>query len=86
MSAHQAQDINSSKLYLIDLNQGPTSLREIDTKMPIGVTVDIEGVDSSRIVLAGAKDGVTKFNLETSEHEYVAKYWSGPGSEDKAKR
>ena len=32
--------------------------------MPIGVTVDIEGVDSSQVVLAGAKDGVTKFNLQ----------------------
>jgi hypothetical protein len=80
------KDINSSKLYIIDLHKGPSSLKEIDTGMPLGVTVDIEGVDSSKVVLAGAKDGVTKFNLQTGQHEYVAKYWSGPQAEDKARR
>lgn len=79
-------DINSSKLYIVDLEKGPDSLRETDTGMPLGVTVDIEGVDSSRIILAGAKDGVTKFNIETGEHEYVKKYWSGAHSEDKSRR
>lgn len=54
--------------------------------MPIGVTVDIEGVDSSEVVLAGAKDGVTKFNLKTGSHEYVAKYWNGAQAEEKARR
>lgn len=54
--------------------------------MPIGVTANIDGVDSSEVILAGAKDGVTKFNLKTQEHEYVAKYWSGPDAEDKTRR
>lgn len=79
-------DINSCKLYLIDLHKGPSSVREIDTRMPIGVTVDMEGVNSAELVLAGAKDGVTKFNLRTREHEYVAKYWFGAQAEDKARR
>ncbi|KAJ9656004.1 rRNA-processing protein cgr1 [Neophaeococcomyces mojaviensis] len=86
INSHEMEDINSSKLYLIDLNKGPSSLREIDTGMPIGVTADIEGVDSSRVVLAGAKDGVTKFDLETGQHEYIAKFWSGAEAEDKARR
>lgn len=79
-------DINSSKMYLIDLNQGPDSAREIDTKMPVGVTADIEGVDSSQVILTGAKDGVTKFNLQTGEHEYIAKFWSGLESQEKTHR
>jgi hypothetical protein len=54
--------------------------------MPIGVTANIEGVDSSEVILAGAKDGVTKFNLKTGEHEYVAKYWTGSNAEDKTRR
>ena len=54
--------------------------------MPVGVTVDIEGVDSSETILAGAKDGVTKFNLKTQKHDYVVKYWSGAGAEEKTKR
>ncbi|KAL2403053.1 hypothetical protein ABEF93_007031 [Exophiala dermatitidis] len=79
-------DINNNKLYVIDLAKGPDSVRIIDTKQPIGVTANIEGVDSSEVILAGAKDGVTKFNLKTGEHEYVAKYWSGPNAEDKTRR
>ena len=54
--------------------------------MPVGVTADLEGVDSSQIILCGAKDGVTKFNLKTEEHEYVAKYWGGVDAADKTRR
>lgn len=70
-------DINNHKLFVIDLGKGPESVRTIETGMPIGVTADIEGIDSAEVILAGAKDGVTKFNLKTGQHEYVAKYWSG---------
>ncbi|KIX00498.1 uncharacterized protein Z518_10638 [Rhinocladiella mackenziei CBS 650.93] len=79
-------DINNKKIFIIDLAKGPDSIRIIDTKMPIGVTANIEGVDSSEIILAGAKDGVTKFNLKTGEHDYVAKYWSGPMAPDQTRR
>lgn len=79
------QDINSSKLFVVDLHKGPGSVREIDTGEPIGVTVDIEGVDSSKVVLAGSKYGVSKFNLETGNHEYVVKYWPA-SAEKKAQR
>ncbi|KAK7903613.1 rRNA-processing protein cgr1 [Exophiala xenobiotica] len=82
----QTQDINNKKLFIIDLNKGPDSVKVIDTKMPIGVTANIEGVDSSEVILAGAKDGVTRFNLKTGEHEYVAKYWTGSNAEDKTRR
>lgn len=39
------------------------------------MTADIEGVEN--LILTGAKDGVTKFDLNTGEHEYIAKYWAG---------
>lgn len=71
---------------MIDLNKGPESVREIDTGVKVGVTADIEGVDSSKVILAGTKYGVSKFNLETGQHDYIAKYWSGPDAEDKARR
>ena len=57
--------------------------------MPIGVTADIDGVDSSETILCGAKDGVTKFHIATGKHDYVAKYWSGDGPDgavEKARR
>ena len=79
-------DINNHKLHVIDLNKGPSSLTTIDTGMPVGVTADLDGVDSREVILTGAKDGVTKFNLKTGEHTYVAKYWSGPDAEDKTRR
>lgn len=71
---------------MIDLARGPESLKIIDTGMPIGVTADIEGQDSAKIILTGAKDGVTKFNLETGEHEYIARYWSGAAAADQSRR
>lgn len=80
------KDINSSKLFVVDLSKGPNSVKEISTGQKVGVTVDIDGVDSSKTILTGAKDGVTKFDLETGEHTYIAKFWSGVGAEDKARR
>lgn len=54
--------------------------------MPVGVTADIEGVDPAEVILTGAKDGVTKFNLKTGQHEYIAKYWSGSDAQEKTRR
>jgi hypothetical protein len=62
------------------LAKGPQSLRTVDTGMAVSVTADIEGRDD--IILTGAKDGVTKFDLETAKHEYITKLWAeGEGSE-----
>ena len=58
-------------------------MQTIDTGMPVGVTADIEGSDD--IILAGAKDGITKFNLTNGKHEYIAKFWADEDP-DKAKR
>ncbi len=79
-------DINNHKLFIIDLEEGPGSIKTIETGMPVGVTADIEGVDSSEVILTGAKDGLTMFNLKTRQHEYVAKYWNGVSAEEKSRR
>jgi hypothetical protein len=73
-------------LHIVDLHKGPDSLKTIDTGLPVGVTADIDGVDSAEIILCGAKDGVTKFNLKTGKHEYVAKFWTGADAADKTRR
>ncbi|KPI45882.1 uncharacterized protein AB675_665 [Cyphellophora attinorum] len=62
-------DINSNKLHTLDLNKGPSSFRTIDTHIPIGVTADIAGEDSSKVILTGSKDGVTKFYLDEEGRE-----------------
>jgi sugar lactone lactonase YvrE len=80
-------DINAHKLLIVDLKKGPSSTRTIETGTPIGVTADLADIDSSETILAGVKDGVTKFNLKTGEHEYVAKYWTGSvDAQDKTRR
>jgi sugar lactone lactonase YvrE len=60
------------------LKKGPSSLVTIDTGVPVGITADIEGEED--IILVGAKNGVSKFNMSTSKHEYIAKFF--PGKED----
>jgi hypothetical protein len=77
------QDIKGEKLYIVNLSKGPSSLKVIDTSIPIGVTADIEG--SAEVILAGAKDGITKFNVQNASHEYVAKFWNENDGPDKAK-
>jgi hypothetical protein len=67
------KDILQSKLHIVDLARRPESLRTIDMGMAIGVTADVEGRDD--IILAEAKDGVTKFDLETGKHEHITKLW-----------
>jgi len=76
-------DIWDEKLYIVDLSKGPSSLKSINTGMSIGVTADIEGEDD--VILAGAKDGITRFNLKTAEHQHVAKFWNETDGPDKAK-
>ena len=86
LTLFERKDINNSKLYVINLNKGAQSVREINTGQKVGVTVDIEGIDSSKTVLTGAKDGITKFDLDTGEHTYVRKYWSGEGAGETTRR
>jgi hypothetical protein len=52
--------------------------------MAVGVTADIEGRDD--IILTGAKDGVTKFDLETGKHEYMTKLWAEGEGPEKVRR
>ena len=77
------QDIVGEKLHIVDLSKGPSSLKTIDTGVSIGVTADIEGSDE--VILAGAKDGVTRFNVNSAKHEYIAKFWNEKDGPDKTK-
>lgn len=78
------QDIIRKKLHIVDLAKGPESLRTVDTGMAVGVTADIEGRDD--IILTGAKDGITTFDLKTGKHEYIAKLWGEDEGPEKVRR
>lgn len=58
-------------------------MRTISTGVSIGVTADIDGSDD--VILAGVKDGITRFNVTRAEHEYVAKFWNEADGPNKAK-
>ena len=58
-------------------------MASIDTGIPIGITADIEGQEE--IILAGAKNGVSKFNMSTGKHEYIAKFFPGKEDSEEAK-
>ena len=77
-------DIVDEKLHIVDIARGPSSLKTVDTGMSIGVTADIENEDE--VILAGAKDGITRFNTKTSQHQHVAKFWNEKDGRDKEKK
>ena len=56
----------------------------MDTGIAIGVTADIEGEHD--FILTGAKDGITKFNLNTGEHEYITKFWAESEGPERVRR
>lgn len=49
------------------------------------MTADIEGSED-HIILTGAKDGITKFNIKTGEHEYITKLWTDSEGLEKVRR
>jgi hypothetical protein len=52
--------------------------------MAVGVTADIEGRDD--IILTGAKDGITKFDLTCGKHEYITKLWDESEGPEKVRK
>jgi sugar lactone lactonase YvrE len=76
-------DIKKKRLHTVDLGVGPSSLRTLQLDMPVGVTADIEGVDSSRKILVGGKSGVSVLDRETGKYELLKKYYD---SEEETER
>ena len=68
-------DIKKRKLHTVALAEGPRSLKTLDLEMPVGVTADIEGVDSSRKILVGGKDGVYILDRETGKFELLKRFY-----------
>ena len=68
-------DIKKRKLHTVGLAEGPRSLKTLDLEMPVGVTADIEGVDSSRKILVGGKDGVYVLDRETGKFELLKRFY-----------
>ncbi|KKK21544.1 hypothetical protein P175DRAFT_0527550 [Aspergillus ochraceoroseus IBT 24754] len=70
-------DIWEQKLYVLDLAEGPSSLRTLDTSASIGVTANIANPDEDQKdqIVVGAKHGFALVNRTTGELSYIAKPW-----------
>ncbi|KAF4622803.1 hypothetical protein G7Y89_g14222 [Cudoniella acicularis] len=68
-------DIKKKRLHTVDLTIGPSSLKTLQLDMPVGVTADIEGVDSSKTILVGGKSGVYTLDRETGKYEFLKRYY-----------
>lgn len=76
-------DIKKHRLHVIDLNVGPSSLKTIQLDMPVGVTADIAGEDSSKKILIGGKHGIAILDRETEKYEYLQRYYDDKGRDDR---
>ncbi|KFY01483.1 hypothetical protein V490_00893, partial [Pseudogymnoascus sp. VKM F-3557] len=68
-------DIIQRKLHVIDLAEGPSSLKTIDFDIPVGVTADIEGVDNKDKILIGGKTGIAILDRNTGKYEYIKRFY-----------
>lgn len=68
-------DIIQRKLHVIDIAEGPSSLKTIDFDIPVGVTADIEGVDSKDKILIGGKAGIAILDRSTGKYEYIKRFY-----------
>lgn len=76
-------DIKKRKLHTVHLAEGPKSLKTLDLGIPVGVTADIEGVDSSKKILVGGKSGIYLLDRETGELELLKRFYD---TEERDKR
>lgn len=76
-------DIKRNKLHTVGVAEGPPSLKTLDLPMPVGVTADIEGIDSSKRILVGGKSGVYLLDRESGNLELLKRFYD---TEDKDER
>jgi len=74
-------DIKKHQLHVIDLTAGPDSLVTLQLDMPVGVTADIEGVDSREKILIGGKQGIAVLDRKSGKYEYLKKWFDQEESE-----
>lgn len=74
-------DIKKGRLHVVDLKEGPKSVKTIELGQPVGVTADIEGVDPEKKILVAAKKELATFEWATGKIEPLTKLYQGKGEE-----
>jgi hypothetical protein len=72
-------DIWDHRVHFINLKEGPSSLKTLDTVVSVGVTADIMGSDA--FVIAATKYGFAKMDRGTGKFDYLCKAWEGDDPE-----
>lgn len=70
-------DIIQKRIHTVSLSEGPDSLKTIQLDSPVGVTVDIEGVDPQEKLLVAVKYGIAILDRKTGKYEYLTKLVDG---------
>lgn len=76
-------DIKKKRLHTVSLTEGPSSLKTLQLDMPIGVTADIEGVDPSKKILVGGKQGIYILERETGKYELLKRFYDSEEKDDR---
>ncbi len=76
-------DIIKKQLHTVDLAVGPKSLKTLQLDMPIGVTADIEGVDSRKKILIGGKSGVYLLDRDTGKYELLKRFYDNEEKDER---
>jgi sugar lactone lactonase YvrE len=77
-------DLKKHQLHVIDLSAAdpPSTLRTVQFDGPVGVTADIEGVDSAEKILIGGKRDVGIFSWATEKVESLKRFYDASEGED----
>jgi hypothetical protein len=75
-------DIIKRQLHEVDLASGPSSLKSIQFDIPVGMTADIEGVDSKEKILIGGKTGIAVLDRKTGKYEYIKRFYDNKIDDD----
>lgn len=76
-------DIIKKRLHTVSLTEGPSSLKTLQFDIPVGVTADIEGVDPSKKVLIGGKQGIYLVDRETGKLELLKRFYDSEEKDDR---
>ena len=68
-------DIKKKQLHTVSIAQGPKSLKTLQLDMPIGVTADIEGVNSQEKILIAGKSGIYILERKTGNVELLKRFY-----------
>lgn len=79
-------DIMAHRVHTVSLTEGPESVKTLQLDSPVGVTADVEGSDPQDQLLVGLKYGLALLDRKTGKYEYISRFASADGQDNKRLR